>query len=93
MKILSVTEGRKNLGAWLRRALNGEDIGIVVDGRVVALRPVEVYSDDYALREYGVTEQQAERAYQSAKTEVRKARASGRTEIFTGKLRSRPTKL
>lgn len=38
MKTPSVTEGRQNLGAWLKRALHGEDVGFVVDGRVVALR-------------------------------------------------------
>ena len=86
MKTLSVTEGRQNLGAWLKRALHGEDVGFVVDGRVVALRPVEVHSDDYALHEYGIGEKQAERAVKAVKTDVRKARAAGRTKPFTGKL-------
>ena len=86
MKTLSVTEGRQNLGAWLKRALHGEDVGFVVDGRVVALRPVEVHSDDYALHEYGVTGKQAERAFRAVRTDVRKARASGQTKTFTGKL-------
>ena len=82
MKTLSVTEGRQNLGAWLKRALHGEDVGFVVDGRVVALRPVEVHSDDYALREYGVSEEQIERAFQAVKADVRKARNSGQTKAF-----------
>ena len=86
MKTLSVTEGRQNLGAWLKRALHGEDVGFVVDGRVVALRPVEVHSDDYALHEYGVSEKKTERAYKTVKADVRKARASGQTKPFTGKL-------
>ena len=86
MKTLSVTEGLQNLGAWLKRALHGEDVGFVVDGRVVALRPVEVHSDDYVLREYGVSEKQAERAYKAVKADVRAARASGKTRSFTGKL-------
>ncbi len=86
MKTLSVTEGRQNLGAWLKRALRGEDIGFLVEGRVVALRPVEVHSDDYVLHEYGVTEEQAERAYRAAKSEIRKARAAGQMQTFTGKL-------
>ena len=84
MKTLSITEGRQNLGAWLKRALRGEDVGFLVDGRVVALRPVEVHSDDYVLREYGVTEKQAERAYQAVKADLRKARASRQTRPFTG---------
>lgn len=86
MKTLSVTEGRQNLGAWLKRALQGEDVGFVVDGRVVALRPVEVHSDDYALHEYGATGQQVERAFQSVKADVRKTRDSGPTKPFTGKV-------
>jgi len=86
MTTLSVTEGRQNLGAWLKRALHGEDVGFVVDGRVVALRPVAVHSDDYALHEYGVSEKQAARAFQAVKADVDKARASDRTKTFTGKL-------
>lgn len=86
MKTLSVTEGRQNLGAWLKRALHGEDVGFVVDGRVVALRPVEVHSDDYVLQEYGATDKQAERAYKAVKAEVRAARKAGQSKPFTGKL-------
>lgn len=86
MKTLSVTEGRQNLGAWLKRALHGDDVGFVVDGRVVALRPVEVHSTDFVLQEYGVSEKQAEGAYKSVKAAVRKARASSRTKPFTGRL-------
>lgn len=86
MKTLSVTEGRENLGAWLKRALRGEDVGFVVDGRVVALRPVEVHSEDYVLQEYGVTDTKADRAYNAVKADVRKARASGQTKAFTGRL-------
>ncbi len=86
MKTLSVTEGRQNLGAWLKRALHGEDVGFLVDGRVVALRPVEVDSADYVLREYGATEQQAERAYKTVKADVRAARKAGQSRPFTGKL-------
>ena len=86
MKTLSITEGRQNLGAWLKRALQGEDVGFLVDGRVVALRPVEVHSDDYVLHEYGASQKQAEKAYKAVKADVRKARSSGQTKRFTGKL-------
>ena len=68
------------------RALRGEDVGFLVDGRVVALRPVGVHSEDYVLHEYGATEQQSEKAYQSVKGDVKAARASGHTKPFTGKL-------
>lgn len=86
MKTLSVTEGRQKLGAWLKRALQGEDVGFVVDGRVVALRPVEVDSRDYVLQEYGATEPQAERAYKAVRAEVRAARKAGQCKPFAGKL-------
>jgi len=61
-------------------------VGFVVDGRVVALRPLEVYSEDYVLQEYGVTDMQAERVYKAVKADVREALASGQTKAFTGKL-------
>ncbi|MEI8194509.1 MAG: hypothetical protein WCI73_01225 [Phycisphaerae bacterium] len=86
MKTLSITEGRQNLGIWLKRALRGEDVGFLIDGQVVALRPVGVHSEDYVLQEYGVSEPQAERAYKAVREDVKAARASGRTKPFTGKL-------
>ena len=86
MKTLSVTEGRQNLGAWLKRALKGEDLGFLVEGRVVALRPVHVHSEDYVLQEYGATDRQAERAYRTVKTEVHAARKAGQSKPFAGKL-------
>lgn len=86
MKTLSVTAGRQNLGAWLKRSLRGEDVGFLIDGRVVALRPVEVHSADYVLQEYGVTEQQAERARKAVESDVRRARRAGETKPFTGEL-------
>ncbi len=86
MKTLTITEGRQNLGAWLKRAVNGEDVGFIVDGRIVALRPVEVHSEDYVLREYGVGEAQAEAAFQSVKADIAGARKSGKSRKFNGSL-------
>ena len=53
MKTLTVTAARQNLGAWLKRTLKGEDIGVMIDGAVVAFRPVKIFSEDYAHHEYG----------------------------------------
>ena len=63
MKTLTATQARQNLGAWLGRAANGEDIGIVhsATGKIIALRPVEVYGDDYAFNEYGIEPKEMER--------------------------------
>ena len=55
MLTLTPTAARGNLSELLRRALKGDDIGIVVDGKIVALRPVAVESMDYAARKYGAT--------------------------------------
>ena len=50
MKTMTATHARQRLGSLLTRVLEGEDIGIVHSGtgRIIALRPVEVYSEDYA---------------------------------------------
>jgi len=58
MTTLSPTKARSNLTAWLKKAAAGEDIGILFGDQVIALRPVEVESTDYAEKEYGVTKEQ-----------------------------------
>jgi hypothetical protein len=60
------------LGYWLKKAAEGQDIGFTIPGHVVALRPVEIYSDDYALREYGATPKELDRFVAKAKAEIRK---------------------
>ena len=79
MKTLAVTAARQKLGYWLKRALDGDDIGIVMDGEVIGLRPVEVISADYALREYGLAPREATAAAKRIAKEVRKARRQGET--------------
>ena len=86
MKTLSVTAGRSKLGHWLKRAIAGDDIGIVLDGVVVGLRPVGVISEDYALREYGVTEEEANAAAARISKEIAGARKRGQVKPFTGNL-------
>ena len=86
MKTLSVTKGRQRLGYWLKRAINGEDIGVIVDGTIVALRPVAVYSADYALREYDMTEEEADRAVERISKNIASERKRGLVRPFTGEL-------
>jgi antitoxin (DNA-binding transcriptional repressor) of toxin-antitoxin stability system len=74
MKTLTITEGRGRLGYWLKKAAQGEDIGFVVDGRIVALRPVEVVSTDYALQEYGLTPEEMAAAEKRIAAELKTAR-------------------
>jgi hypothetical protein len=86
MKTLSITEGRGRLGYWLKRAVQGEDIGFVLGGRVIALRPVEVHSADYALQEYGLTPAEMAKAEKRIKQNIATERANGTIKPFTGKL-------
>jgi hypothetical protein len=85
MKTLTITEGRGRLGYWLKRAVQGEDIGFVFDGKIVALRPVEVVSTDYALQEYGLTPKEMEIAEKRIHAELKTARARRELTPFTGK--------
>jgi hypothetical protein len=87
MKTLTVTAARQNLGAWLKRTLQGEDIGVMIDGAIVAFRPVKVYSEDYAEQEYGATPEQLDRFVQKVNQELDLDRKAGRLKPFSGKLR------
>jgi antitoxin (DNA-binding transcriptional repressor) of toxin-antitoxin stability system len=82
MKTLTVTEARQKLGSWLTRALKGEDVGVLWEGQVVALRPVKVYSEDYALIEYGLTADEVDRAYQKTLRETRAQKKQGKLKKF-----------
>jgi antitoxin (DNA-binding transcriptional repressor) of toxin-antitoxin stability system len=80
MKTMTATQARQSLGTILSRVLQGEDIGIVHSGsgRIIALRPVEVYSEDYALIEYGLTSKQLQRAENKILSEIKKERKAGK---------------
>ena len=84
MKTLTITEGRARLGHWLRKAAHGEDVGFMFEGKIVALRPVEVVSTDYALQEYGLTSGEMAAAEKRIASELRTARQRGEMTRFTG---------
>ena len=86
MKTLTVTAARQNLGAWLKKTLKGEDIGVMIDGEIVAFRPVKVYSEDYAQVEYGVTGQALDQFAERVNRELDEDKKAGRLKPFTGKL-------
>jgi hypothetical protein len=86
MITLTPTSARANLSALLRRSLRGDDIGIVLDGRIIALRPVTVESMDYASREYGVTTQELEAFERNTHEKIGKQRRAGKLREFTGDL-------
>ena len=87
MKTLTVTAARQNLGAWLKKSLRGEDIGVMIDGAIVAFRQVKVYSEDYAAQEYGVTTEELNKFAKKANQELDADRKGGRLKPFTGKLK------
>jgi hypothetical protein len=84
MKTLTITEGRGRLGYWLKKAAQGEDIGFIFEGKVVALRPAEVVSTDYALQEYGLTPAEMAAAEKRIRAEIKTARKRGEVTRFTG---------
>lgn len=84
MKTLTITEGRGRLGYWLKKATEGQDVGFVFEGKIIALRPVEVSSNDYVLQEYGLTPAEMARAERSIRTEIKTARKRGEVSRFTG---------
>ena len=84
MKTLTITEGRGRLGYWLKKAIEGTDVGFVFEGKIVALRPVEVSSNDYILHEYGLTPAEMARAEKRISAEIKSARKRGEMTRFTG---------
>jgi antitoxin (DNA-binding transcriptional repressor) of toxin-antitoxin stability system len=86
MKTLSVTEARRNLTRWLKQAGEGQDIGIVCGDKIVALRPVTVYSEDHALVEYGVTEAELTRFADKMDQEVAAEKKTGKLRRYSGNL-------
>ena len=87
MKTLTVTAARQNLGGWLKRTLRGEDVGVMIDGAIVAFRPVKIFSEDYAEHEYGVTGEALDKFADRANKELDADRKTGRLKPFTGKLK------
>jgi hypothetical protein len=82
MTTITPTQARVNLSSVLRRALEGDDIGIVVGGKVVALRPVEILSRDYAELEYGIKPAEMKIIAKKLHAKAKKSRASGKTKVF-----------
>jgi hypothetical protein len=86
MTTLSPTKARANLTKWLKRAAAGEDIGILCGDKVIALRAVNVFSEDsdYAKREYGVTDAELDAFVKRADVELKRDRKAGKITRYTG---------
>lgn len=81
---LTSTAARGNLSEMLRRALKGDDIGIAMDGTIIALHPVAVEPMDYATREYGATAVELNQLERRTHGQIEKARKEGKLQDFTG---------
>ncbi len=86
MKTLTITTARQNLGQWLKKAAEGESIGIVVGAQIVALRPVPIEAVDYMETEYGLTTAEADRAAARIHAEGTAAHRRGEFVEVTGNL-------
>jgi antitoxin (DNA-binding transcriptional repressor) of toxin-antitoxin stability system len=88
MTTLSPTKARANLTKWLKRAAAGEDIGILCGDKVIALRAVNVFSEDsdYAKREYGVTDAELDAFVKRMDDETRRDRKAGKITRYTGNI-------
>ena len=86
MTTLSPTQARVNLSSLLKRAANGEDIGILHGDKVIALRPVSIHADDYALREYAVSEQELDRFVKRGDRQINRERRTGKIKRYSGNL-------
>ena len=78
MKTLTITDAKKNLGAWLKAAARGDEIGIVSGADIIALRKVSVESTDYAEREYGATPPQVEALARATDQRYRRLKKAGK---------------
>ncbi len=84
MQTMTPTKARANLSSLLQQALDGKEIGIVCNGRIVALRPVEVTATDYARMEYGLAEDEISTVASNLHAKAKKAIKIGKARTFTG---------
>lgn len=84
MTTTTPTKARVNLSSLLKRALQGDDIGIVYDGQIVALRPVKVTSTDYVEAEYGLSSEEWSSAAKNLHAKAQENRKAGKAKRFTG---------
>jgi antitoxin (DNA-binding transcriptional repressor) of toxin-antitoxin stability system len=88
VKTVTITEAKKHLGAYLKQATAGANIGIICGHHIIALRPVEVTSVDF--EEVGdpeltakLTPEQRDLLYAQLKKERKEAKRR-RKELLSG---------
>ncbi len=80
MKTLTITEAKKNLGAWLKAAGRGEEVAILSGADIIALRKVEITAVDhsFAAAEYGATPEELERFERAVDQHFATSKKAGR---------------
>lgn len=86
MTTLTPTKARSNLSGLLIRALQGEKIGILVQGKIVVLRPVRGTATDYVAAEYGLAPGEWKTVSKKLHAKGMKARETGKAKRFTGNI-------
>lgn len=86
MTTLSPTQARVNLSSLLKRAAKGEDIGILHGDTVIALRPVMVHADDYALRDTALPNRSWTAFVKNADRQINRERKTGKIKRYSGNL-------
>ncbi|MFZ5806476.1 MAG: hypothetical protein ACOY3I_04665 [Verrucomicrobiota bacterium] len=84
MTTYAPTEVRKNLSSFLKRSMKGEDIGIVYAGKIIALRPIQVISQDYAFQEYGMTSKEMGTFVKKLDWKLKREHKKGKLKKYTG---------
>ncbi len=92
MTMVTLSEARAQLPRLVRRAQQGEDVGIVAGNQIVALRPVRVVSADlqplspeYVAREYDVSRAELARFKSRQARANAIARRAGQSVTFEGR--------
>ena len=85
MKTLSPTKARA-ISLLFSRGLPGAKTSESSRGKIIALRPVTVHSDDYALQEYGVTERELDRFVKRMNRRIAQERKKGTITKYSGNL-------
>ena len=88
METVTLSKARASLGYYAKRALAGEEIGVVVGSQILLLRPTSVTQADYALDEYGWTQDEVSQLSKNVKTQVTDEENEGELTSLTDLLKN-----
>jgi len=89
MKTFSIAYARANLSALLKKAKQGEDIGIICGKQIIQLKPMSLvaWEESYAYQEYGINPDE----WAQFRGRMAKRRKKQRYANFTGEFGPRLT--